>query len=85
MKKYEKTLGRVLRGTSDRNIRFSDLLSLLIALGFNERVRGDHHILTREGVREILNIQPGPSGAAKPYQVKQVRLVITAHGLGGAK
>src|SRR5437899_1720813 len=82
MSKVAKTLDRVLRGTSDANIRFDDLLALLLHLGFVERVRGDHHILTRDGVPEILNLQPRGS-QAKAYQVKQVRGVIVAHGLAG--
>ena len=53
---------------------------MLLYLGFAERIRGDHHIFTREGVAEILNLQPR-SGKAKPYQVKQVRTVITAYQL----
>ena len=58
MTRFEKLLERVLRGTSDRNISFDDLCSLLFQLGFEERVRGDHHIFTREDVAEILNLQP---------------------------
>lgn len=49
-------------------------------MGFNERVRGDHHIFTRDGVAEILNLQP-LSGKAKAYQVKQVRGVLTLYRL----
>jgi hypothetical protein len=78
--KVAKVLDRILRGTSDANIRFEDLCALLIHLGFVERVRGDHHIFTRDGVPEILNLQPRGS-QAKPYQVKQVRQVIVEHRL----
>lgn len=56
--KPRKTLDRVLRGTADASIRFGDLCALLHHLGFVERVRGDHHIFTRDGVPEILNLQP---------------------------
>jgi hypothetical protein len=80
--KIEKTLERVLRGNADTNIRFGDLCALLSHLGFVERVRGDHHIFTREGVVEILNLQPR-GGKAKAYQVKQVRGVLTSYGLAG--
>lgn len=73
-------LGRVLEGSSDANIRFSDLRRLLSALGFQERIRGSHHIFTRAGVREILNLQP-KGAMAKPYQVKQVRSVIAQYRL----
>ena len=78
MSKVAKALDRILRGTSDANIRFDDLRALLIHLGFVERVRGDHHIFTRDGVPEILNLQPRGS-QAKAYQVKQVREVIVTH------
>ena len=80
MSKWKKTLDRVLRGTSDANIAFEDLCELLRRLGFEERIRGDHHIFTREGVAEILNLQP-KGAQAKPYQVKQVRKVIVDYGL----
>ncbi len=82
MSKITKTLDRVLRGNADANIRFADLCALLTHLNFAERIRGDHHIFVREGVAEILNLQPR-SGKAKAYQVKQVRGVLTAYGLAG--
>jgi hypothetical protein len=78
----DKVLEQVLRGSSDANIRFADLRSLLLRLGFGERVRGSHHIFWKDGVEEILNLQPKGS-KAKPYQVKQVRHVILKHRLGG--
>jgi hypothetical protein len=81
--KVSKTLGRVLRGNADSNIRFGDLCALLDHLGFAERIRGDHHIFTRDDVAEILNLQPR-GGKAKAYQVKQVRGVLTSYGLAGA-
>jgi len=71
-----------LRGTSDANIPFAGLCQLLSKLGFEERIRGSHHIFTKEGVEEILNLQP-KGAKAKPYQVKQVRAVILKYKLGG--
>jgi hypothetical protein len=79
--KDAKLLERILGGRSDANIRFSDLVQLLLHLGFDERTRGDHHSFTRNGVEEILNLQPKGS-MAKPYQVKQVRNVILRYRLG---
>ena len=79
-----KTLDRILRGTSDANIRFDDLCRVLKQLDFTERIRGDHHIFTRDGVVEILNLQPRGS-LAKAYQVKQVRDVIVQYKLAEAK
>ncbi|WP_337177382.1 type II toxin-antitoxin system HicA family toxin [Paludisphaera sp.] len=75
-----RTLDRILRGTSDASIRFDELRAVLLHLGFDERVRGSHHIFTRSDIPEILNLQPRGS-AAKPYQVKQVRAMIDARGL----
>jgi predicted RNA binding protein YcfA (HicA-like mRNA interferase family) len=71
---------RILRGDSDANIRFSEICALLSRLGFAERVKGRHHIFTRDGVAEILNLQPRKS-LAKPYQVKQVRRVLVQYKL----
>lgn len=72
MGRHEKLLLQILRGTSDANVPFEGLCALLVRLGFEERIRGGHHIFIRGDVDEILNLQPrGPS--AKVYQVKQVR------------
>lgn len=71
---------RVLRGSSDASIRFSEMRALLSRLGFAERIKGSHHIFTREDVDEILNLQPRNS-LAKPYQVKQVRKVLLRYNL----
>jgi predicted RNA binding protein YcfA (HicA-like mRNA interferase family) len=75
MSKFEKILTKVLRGTSDANIGFDELVSLLIKLGFQSRIRGSHHIFYMDNIVEIINIQE-KSGKAKPYQVKQVRSII---------
>ncbi len=80
MSKLEKLLIKLLRGISDANIDFDELRNLLLRLGFEERIKGSHHILTKEGVEEILNLQP-KAGKAKPYQVKQVRNVIVRYQL----
>jgi predicted RNA binding protein YcfA (HicA-like mRNA interferase family) len=80
MGKFAKTLSIILRGTSDANVPFKDLCLLLLNLGFAERVRGDHHIYSKEGVEEILNLQPIGS-KAKAHQVKQVRTVILKYKL----
>ena len=78
---WDKVLESVLRAASDSNIGFSDLCSLLTAIGFQERIRGDHHIFIKTGITEIINIQP-KGAKAKPYQVKQVRNLIIKYGLG---
>ncbi|MDX1493078.1 MAG: type II toxin-antitoxin system HicA family toxin [Longimicrobiales bacterium] len=80
MSRVEKTLEKVLRGGSDANIRFVDLRNLLLTLGFEERIKGSHHIFTLEGRQAALNLQPDGS-KAKAYQVRQVRRIITEHKL----
>ena len=76
----KRVLQQILSGASDANVHFEDLRSLLAGLGFAERIRGDHHIFSKTGVAEILNLQPRGS-LAKPYQVKQVRAVIVRYKL----
>jgi hypothetical protein len=81
MASIRKILDTVVGGRSDANVRFADLRRLLTYLGFAERIKGDHHIYARDGVEEILNLQPLRGGAAKAYQVKQVRQVVQKHQL----
>jgi hypothetical protein len=80
--KLEKILGQVLRGGSDQNIAFDDLLYLLGSLGFEKRIKGSHHVFSKDGIEEIINIQP-TGRDAKPYQVKQVRVIIVKYKLAG--
>ena len=75
-------LQAVLQGNADANVAFTDLCGLLRGLGFTERIRGSHHIFTRDGVEEILNLQP-KGAKSKPYQVRQVRQVIVRYKLAG--
>jgi predicted RNA binding protein YcfA (HicA-like mRNA interferase family) len=75
MGKYDKLLLQILRGTSDASINFDDLCQLLRRLGFQERIRGSHHLFRKEGVEEKINLQREGS-KAKVYQVRQVRAVI---------
>jgi predicted RNA binding protein YcfA (HicA-like mRNA interferase family) len=81
MSKHQKILEKILDGMADHNIPFRELCGVLKNLGFAERIRGDHHIFTREDVAEILNLQPKGS-KAKAYQVKQVRELIIEYRLG---
>ena len=80
MGKLDKLYEHILMRRSDANVPFETLRALLIRLGFDERTKGDHHIFTKNGVEEILNLQP-KGGKGKPYQVKQVRDVILKYHL----
>ena len=84
MSKFEKTIQKILSGTSDRDIDFNDLCNILETLGFDNRINGSHHIYFKEGIIEIINLQPA-NGKAKPYQVKQVRKLLIKYKLIPAK
>ncbi len=80
MSKLEKLFEHILMRRSDSNVPFETLCFLLKRLGFDERIKGDHHIFTKDGVDEILNLQP-KDAKGKPYQVKQVRDVILKYNI----
>ena len=84
MARYEDLLLRILRGTSDANISFNDLRHLLRRLGFEEHIRGSHHMFRKAGVEEKINLQR-EGNKAKVYQVRQVRGVLIKYELGGKK
>lgn len=74
-----KVLEKALAGS--RNIRFSDLVALIEALGFRlARVNGSHHIFQHPFVAEAINLQ-NVGGQAKPYQIRQVLKIIEDNGL----
>jgi predicted RNA binding protein YcfA (HicA-like mRNA interferase family) len=78
----EKLKEKVLSGNQDKNFSINDLCTLLVHLGFSERRgKGSHRIFSREGVAEIIDLQPARDGKAKPYQVRQVREIIRAYSL----
>ncbi len=81
MSKFDKLADRIIKGNTDKNIGFEELRNLLLRLGFDERIKGSHHIFTRSGIEEIINLQPGPDNKAKPYQVKQVRELLVNYRL----
>ena len=78
----DRTRKNVLGSGSDTNIRFDDLRNLLLSIGFVERTRGSHHLFSRPGVRERINLQRAGSHA-KPYQVRQVRRMLLKYELAG--
>ena len=76
MSRAEKIATKILGGRSDKNFAFKDLCYVLERAGFQLRPgKGSHRIYYKEGVIEIVNVQPR-DGKAKPYQVKQVRELL---------
>lgn len=82
MGRLEKIIDQILRGGGEQNIVFDDLLYRLESMGFEKRTKGSHHVFSKDGIEEIVNIQP-VGGKAEPYQVKQVRHVIVKYKLAG--
>ncbi len=81
MGKQEKLLIQILKGQSDANINFQNLVGLMQKFGFDKRVSRGHHIFRKEGVLEKINLQK-EGNKAKPYQVRQVRNIILKYKLG---
>ena len=73
-------LEKLSRGDSDANLHFEDLCHFLQTKGFRMRVSGNHHIFTRTGVRERINIQRDGQHA-KPYQIREIRRILARHEL----
>jgi len=79
MKFATKLVQRILSGRQDNSILFSEAVSLIQRLGFSMRIKGSHHIFSREGIEEIINLQSDGS-KAKAYQIKQIRdLMVKYH------
>ncbi len=80
MGKQDKVIEAILRGTSEANIAFEDIRGLLLHLGFDERIRGSHHLFRKHGIDEKVNIQRA-GNKANPYQVRQIREIILKYHL----
>jgi predicted RNA binding protein YcfA (HicA-like mRNA interferase family) len=85
MTEHEKLLRKIVSTDSDADIWFHGMCSVLRRLGFQERMKGNHHIFTRDQVQEILILQSKAIDKAKPYQVRQVREIILNYRLGGSE
>jgi len=82
MGKHDKIMEKILLGVSDANIAFEDIRGMLLHMGFDERIRGSHHVYRKEGIEEKINIQRA-GNKAKPYQVRQVREILLKYHLAG--
>lgn len=82
MGKHDKIMEKILLGVSDANIAFEDIRGMLLHMGFDERIRGSHHVYRKEGIEEKINIQRA-GNKAKPYQVRQVREILLKYNLAG--
>lgn len=84
MSQLKKIYDRVVSGKSDSDIKLSDIIVLIEALGFgNKGINGDHRVYGKADVVEIINLQPDKSdkSKAKSYQVRQVRSIIKKYNM----
>ena len=80
MSKKQKLYQKILSGS--KNIRFGDLITLLIAFGFElDRTRGSHQIYKHPQVIEVLSLQESKNGQAKPYQIEQFLELVEKYDL----
>ena len=83
MSSWKTTREKLLLGRSDANLDFEGVCTMLRHVGFSERRGGgSHRIFHKEGVIEIINLQPRGS-QGKPYQMKQVRQILLKYNLTG--
>lgn len=80
MGRRRKVYDKIVGGGSDANIPFGQTVNMLKSMGFAERISGSHHIFTRDGIEEIIDLQD-VGGECKPYQVKQMRTVLKKYNL----
>lgn len=79
MTKKQKLLQKALSGS--KNIRFSEMVTLVEAFGFRlSRVKGSHHIFVHPQVQELINLQD-VDGKAKPYQIRQFLRLVERYNL----
>jgi hypothetical protein len=84
--RFQKLFQKLLDGDSDASFAFDELRYVLSHLGFAEDIEGSHHIFTRDGVDELVNIQKPRGGKhAKAYQVRQVRRLIFKYRFSGGE
>jgi len=84
MNRQKWILLKLLRGKPTTNVCFADLRTSLKHLDFEEHIRGSHHLYRRPDLNLHLNLQKD-GGKAKPYQVRQVRNLISRLNPGTGK
>ena len=81
MTRKQKLYQRILN--NQKNIKFTDLLTIVEAFGFElDRIRGSHHIYKHPATDSgFLTLQPDKNSQAKPYQIKQFLSLVEEHAL----
>lgn len=82
MSRYNKLKEKILNPTAQGNVTYEELCNFVERLGFTQRQKASgHKVFTKSGVNEIINVQPGPNGKAKRYQVQQVADIVLQYEL----
>ena len=77
--RFAKLLERLLSGDADRAFAFDDVCTVLLRLGFTRRVRGSHHIFTRDGIRDIFSSH---GAAVMPSRIRCDRSAMWSFVMG---
>ena len=66
---------------NNKNVRFSDFVTLIEAFGFERiHINGSHRTYNRDDIPDLINIQ-NDNGESKPYQIRQFLKIIEKHKL----
>jgi hypothetical protein len=73
--KHAKLIEKILDRNRTNNVTYAELCECACAVGWQKRPRtGTSHVLYWHAeCIDLLNLQEGPNGKAKPFQVKLVR------------
>ena len=75
MSSRDKLIQKILAGNT--NVSFDDVRSLLLWLGFAEKVKGSHYGFRKEGMANIILKR---RSQLLLYQVELIREVLKKHG-----
>ena len=84
MSKWKKFRAKILSGQCDGDIDFAELVNYLRRCGFDQRTRGSHNLLTKNGIDALINLQSDGS-TAKRYQVHQIRDILIEYQIDQPK
>ena len=79
MARVNRLLDQILRGGSDANIPFSGMVQLLKRIGFQERIKGSHHVMRHRDDPRLGTVVPVHAG--KDIKRGLLRKIIGDAGL----
>lgn len=77
--KANKLLQKLIQ--SKNNVSFDDFVRCIELFGFKKkRISGSHHVFSKEGIAELVNVQC-VNGKAKPYQISQFLRILKLYDM----